>query len=162
MKCYTDQKRVDKEYHCGNMVYLKIQPYKEHTLANTSFYKLATRYYGPYKVLQRIGNVAYRLELLVGTKIHNVFHVSLLKKYHGNKPDQLPLLNEDGEFLPRLVAILDKRIKKKNNKAVTEVLIQWRETNPGGAVWRELCDSKFNFQILIGIVKKMALRSSPI
>ena len=83
MKHYADLKRVDKEFKCGDLVYLKIQPYKQLTLANHAFHKLAARYYGPFKVLERIGKVSYKLELPTRTKIHDVFHVSLLKKHHG-------------------------------------------------------------------------------
>nr|KYP39205.1 Retrovirus-related Pol polyprotein from transposon opus [Cajanus cajan] len=80
VKWHANLKRVDREYAKGDLVYLKIQPYKQHSLANSAFHKLAARYYGPFKVLERISKVAYRLELLVGTKIHDVFHISLLKK----------------------------------------------------------------------------------
>jgi len=74
---------VDKDFKCGDLVYLKIQPYKQLTVANHAFHKLVARYYGPFKVLKRIRKVAYKLELPTRTKMHDVFHVSLLKKHHG-------------------------------------------------------------------------------
>ena len=64
--------------------------------------KLAPKYYGPYKVLQRIENVAYKLELPPDSRVHLVFYVSCLKKVIGNKiPIQTILLeiNEEGEFI---------------------------------------------------------------
>jgi len=61
MKKYADLKRVDKEFNYGDFVYLKIQPYKQLSLANSAFHKLAARYYGPFKVVERVGKVAYRL-----------------------------------------------------------------------------------------------------
>jgi len=127
MKMYADKKRIDKKFNSGDLVYLKIQPYKQHSLANTYFHKLSARYYGPYKVIERIGKVAYRLDLLANTMIHNVFHVSLLKKHHGDCVvlEQLPRFNEDGDLMIRPMAILDRRVKKKNNKVITEVLVQW-------------------------------------
>ncbi|XP_025984336.1 uncharacterized protein LOC114411136 [Glycine soja] len=120
MKHYAGLKRVDKEFKCGDLVYLKIKSYKQLTLANHAFHKLAAKYYGSFKVLERIGKVAYKLELPTGTKIHDVFH------------------NEEGEVQLQPLVVLDRRIKKKGNRAITEVLIQWRHTNPKDAVWKEL------------------------
>jgi len=123
----------------GNLVYLKIQPYKQMTLANTSFHKLASRYYGPCRILERTGTVTYKLEHPTGIKIHDVFHVSLLKKHlcdHIVYKD-LPVYTEDGSIQLKPVALLDKRMKKAN-RPITEVLIQWQHTNPEDAVWREL------------------------
>jgi len=80
MKLYADRKRIYKEFLVGDLVYLKIQPYKQMILANTPFHKLATRYCGPFSILERTGTVANKLELPIGTKIHAVFHLSLLKK----------------------------------------------------------------------------------
>ncbi|XP_025980100.1 uncharacterized protein [Glycine max] len=132
---YADKKRIDKEFNFGDLVYLKIQPYKQYSLANTYFHKLSARYYGRYKVIERIGKVAYKLDLPANTRIHNVFHVSLLKKHHGDHvvSEQLPRLNEDGDLIIRPVAILDRIVKKKNNKAITEVLVRWEQTNPKDA-----------------------------
>ena len=140
MKMYADKKRIDKEFNSGDLVYLKIQPCKHHSLANTYFHKLLVRYYGPYKVIERIGKVAYKLDLPADTRIHNVFHVSLLKKHHGDHvlSEQLPRFNEDGDLMITPMARLDRRVKKKNNKAITEVSVQWEQTNPDDATWKEL------------------------
>ena len=147
MKKYVDLKRVDKEFNCGDFIYLKIQPYKQLSLANSAFHKLAARYYGPFKVVERVGKVAYRLELPAGTRIHDVFHVSLLKEHHGPHiaSQELPLYNEEGEFVPQPLVVLDRRMKKKGNRAVTEVLIQWQHTNPEDAVWKELHSMQHQF-----------------
>jgi hypothetical protein len=64
--------------------------------------KLAPKYYGPYKVLQRIGSIDYKLELPPYSCVHPVFHVSCLKKVINNKiPIQtsLPELNEEGKII---------------------------------------------------------------
>lgn len=62
------------------MVYLKLRPYKLHSLAKKINEKLSPRFYGPFKILEKIGPVAYRLELPVGARIHSVFHVSQLRQ----------------------------------------------------------------------------------
>ena len=64
--------------------------------------KLSPKYYGPYKVLQKIGTMAYKLELLASSRVHLVFHVSCLKKVIGNKiPVQtiLPEHDEEGKII---------------------------------------------------------------
>ena len=58
-------------------MYLSLQPYKQTSLKRNGAEKLNPRYYGPYKVIQKIGEVAYESELLEGSKIHNVFHVDV-------------------------------------------------------------------------------------
>jgi hypothetical protein len=66
-----------------DLVYVRLHPYRQHTVARRSNMKLAAKYYGPYKVVERLGEVAYKLELPQGSKVHSVFHVSLLKKQLG-------------------------------------------------------------------------------
>ena len=147
MKKYVDLKRANKEFNCGDFVYLKIQPYKQLSLANSAFHELAARYYGPFKVLERVGKVAYKLELPAGTRIHDVFHGSLLKAHHCPHiaSQELPLYSEEGEFVPQPLVVLDRRMKKKGNKDVTEVLIQWQHTNPEDAVRKELHSMQHQF-----------------
>ena len=66
-------------YEVGDYVYLKLQPYRQTTVAFHSFLKLALQFFGSYKVLTRVGPIAYKLEFLAGSQIHDFFYVSLLK-----------------------------------------------------------------------------------
>ena len=61
MKVFVDAKRHHAEFKTGDMVYLKLWPYRQCSLARYKFEKLAARYYGPYKILQRIGSIACKL-----------------------------------------------------------------------------------------------------
>ena len=64
----------------GELVYLRLQPYRKSSLKTNGVDKLQPRFYGTYKILSKIGEVAYELEMPPESKIHNVFHVSFLKK----------------------------------------------------------------------------------
>ena len=72
---------MEWEFQQGDLVYMKLQPYVQSTVAARSNEKLSFRFYGPYKVLQWVGKLAYKLELPEGSRIHLVIHVSQLKKH---------------------------------------------------------------------------------
>ncbi|XP_033513828.1 uncharacterized protein [Nicotiana tomentosiformis] len=138
MKYYADKKRTGREFQAGDMVYLKLQSYRQTSIALRKNLKLSSKYYGPYQILARIGQVAYKLKLPPDSKVHPVFHVSLLKKKVGNMvvvQTVLPSTSEDGQFLVKPVAILQRQMVKKNNAAVVKVLVQWSNLSPEHATW---------------------------
>jgi hypothetical protein len=81
MKQHADRNRSERQFAVGEMVYLKVQPYIQSSLVQRSNQKLSFRYFGPYKILARVGSVAYRLELPDDARIHPVVHVSQLKRH---------------------------------------------------------------------------------
>jgi hypothetical protein len=87
MKQQEDKHRSEREFKVGVMVYMKLQPYAQTSVASRSNHKLSSKFFGPYEVLERIGNVAYRLKLPQGSQIHPVLHVSQLKQFV--PPDQV-------------------------------------------------------------------------
>lgn len=93
MKKFADQKRTHVTLEAGDWAYVKLQPYKQHSLRLHKHHKLDRKYFGPFKVLRRIGSVAYKLELPVAASIHPVFHISLLKKCIGLPEQQITPLN---------------------------------------------------------------------
>ena len=99
--------------------------------------KLSARFFGPYQILEKIGEVAYKLQLPAESRIHPVFHVSQLKGHVGPRttPSSLPLLDDHGLIAKEPLCILDRRMVKKQGRAVTEVLIQWRNTFPEDSTW---------------------------
>ncbi|KAJ7959586.1 Ty3/gypsy retrotransposon protein [Quillaja saponaria] len=147
MKMQADRHRTERAYEVGNWVYLKLQSYKQHSINSSKFHKLAAKYYGPFLILKKIGLVAYALQLPPSAKIHNVFHVSLLKTHHGRHEvqAQLPQFSEDGLVSPEPVKVLDKRMVKKNNKAVVQLLVEWSHTAPEDATWMDYQKLKKQF-----------------
>jgi hypothetical protein len=107
----------------GDWVFLRIQPYKQMSLKQQKKdNKLEPKYYGPYKVLQMIVIMDYKLELPPSSRVHPVFHVSFLNKVIENKiPVQLflPELNEEGKIILEPETILETRIKQLRNRAIT-------------------------------------------
>lgn len=81
MKHHADKKRSEKEFQVNDMVYLKLQPYIQSSIAQRGNHKLSYRFFGPYRIMQRVGTVAYRLDLPPDAKIHPVVHVSQLKQH---------------------------------------------------------------------------------
>ncbi|KAL5738975.1 hypothetical protein ACOSQ2_028155 [Xanthoceras sorbifolium] len=105
MKKYYDLGRMNVEFEPGDYLYFKLQPYRQ-------------KYYGPFKVLERVGEVAYRLDLPPTSRLHLVFHVSVLKK---RVRDPKLVINE----LP---------------KRVWMVLIQWKGLPMEEATWEDYDD----------------------
>ncbi|KAL4283646.1 hypothetical protein GQ457_16G019920 [Hibiscus cannabinus] len=102
--------------------------------------KLSPRNIGPFEVLEKVGTVAYRLALPSEfDKIHNVFHVSMLKKYrsdpsHVLEPEEVEL-NHDLSYEEEPVMILDSEVKRLRNKNVSLVKVLWRNQNVEEATW---------------------------
>lgn len=80
MKHQADKNRTEREFSVGDWVYLKLQPHIQTFVARRPCRKLSYRFFGPYLVLQKVGAVAYKLQLPQSAQIHPVVHVSQLKK----------------------------------------------------------------------------------
>ena len=79
-KSQADLKRTPKEFQVGEPVFIKVRP-KMSSLRLGSCAKLAPRYCGAFEIMSRIGQVAYQLALPPNLRVHNIFHIYVLKKY---------------------------------------------------------------------------------
>ena len=148
MKVQADQHRSDKQLEVGDWVYVKLQPYRQHSVSLMLNQKLGPKFFGPFPILARVGSVAYRLQLPAQAKIHPVFHISLLKKYVGVCPSELgavPEVDELGMLAAEPVAILARRLGKKGNKAVVYLLVQWSNRPKEEATWELYSDIEAKF-----------------
>ena len=82
-KISADRHKIKRSFEVGDLVFLRLQPYKHSSLKKSGAKKLKPKFYGPYRIMRRVGEVAYEIELPEGSNIHNVFHVSCLKKELG-------------------------------------------------------------------------------
>lgn len=131
-------KRTDKIFEAGDWVYLKFQPYRQISLKNRVSQKLSKRFYGPFRILRRIGSVAYELELPSTARLHPVFHISLLKHCHGQPETQLsPLSLQPPPRLsqPTPLRILGLRRVPTEKGEQEELLVQWTGSDPTEATW---------------------------
>ena len=141
MKVHADQHRTERVFQIGDMVFLKLQPYKQSSVAGNRIQKLAPKFYEPFKVLDTIGKVAYKIDLSKGAQIHNVVHVSQLKKARGYSGQVIPLPvghNQIQEFQP--LAILERKLVKKGNRLDVKVLVHWQGLSPAEATWEFLSE----------------------
>ena len=134
MKTMADRHRRELEFQEGELVFLRLKPYRMRSLARKLNEKLAPRYFGPFQVLRRVGQCAYRLELPPHYKLHPVFHVSQLKKAIGyaQASPTLPVnLTTDLEWVVHPV----KALQFRTTSAGLEVLIQWDSLPVYEATW---------------------------
>lgn len=141
MKLQADKNRTEKEYQVGEQVLLKLQPYAQSSLVNRPYPKLAFKFFGPYKILERIGKVAYKLDLPDSSAIHPVFHVSQLKNFvpdHSPVFSTLPVFPELDTGDPEPEEILERRLVKKGNAVVPQGLIKWKGIAADSATWEDI------------------------
>ncbi|XP_042950090.1 uncharacterized protein LOC122282205 [Carya illinoinensis] len=115
--------------------------------------KLAPRYFGPYRVLKKIGTMAYTLDLPPSSRIHPTFHVSQLKRKVGSKAVailSLPPVDAHGVLCPEPEEVISRRMVKVGNRARAELLIKWHGQDAADATWEIYSKLKEDFPHLEG------------
>ncbi|XP_063938038.1 uncharacterized protein LOC135147914 [Daucus carota subsp. sativus] len=136
---YADPSRRDINFEEGELVLLKVSPWKGLTRFGKKG-KLNPRYVGPYEILKRVGKVAYELALPPHLEhVHNVFHVSMLKKYNldaNHVIEYEPItVQPDLSYVEQPVRILDKKDRVLRNKTVSLVRVLWRNPKVEESTW---------------------------
>ena len=143
MKQQADKHRLEREFAVGDWVYLKLQPYVQLSVARRTNQKLSFKYFGPYLVLQRVGKVAYKLQLPADSHVHPVVHVSQLKKALPpdtvvNPDSVLLMLASDKVFEP--MKLLRSELRKVGGATVPFALVRWAHLPDEWATWEKLHD----------------------
>ncbi|XP_071705189.1 uncharacterized protein [Rutidosis leptorrhynchoides] len=138
-KSYADVRRKPLEFQVGDMVMLKVSPWKG-VIRFGKRGKLKPRYVGPFKIIERIGPVAYRLELpqqLAG--VHNTFHVSNLKKCLAKEDLTIPLeeihVDEKLQFVEEPIEIMDREVKQLKQSNIPIVKVRWNARRGPEFTW---------------------------
>lgn len=137
MKSQADKHRTERSFVVGDWVWLKLQPHVQNSVVSRSCHKLSFRFFGPYQVEEKIGAVAYRLKLPSTNNVHPVFHVSLLKKVTGKHPPLVSELPIDISVVHSPELVLDKRLKNRDNRVVSQVLVKWTGLPAEMATWED-------------------------
>jgi hypothetical protein len=137
MKKQADKSRSERSFAVGDKVFLKLQPYVQTSLSPRSNQKLAYKCFGPFPILERIGQVAYRLQLPESSSIHPVFHVSQLKNVI-SAADKVTDYFPDDLTSPKVPeSILQKRVLHHGLTPVQQVLVKWSGWPASMATWED-------------------------
>ncbi|XP_058068553.1 uncharacterized protein LOC131217629 [Magnolia sinica] len=140
-KSYADNRRRDLKFTVGDHVFLKVSPMKGLMRFGTKG-KLAPRFIGLFEILERIGAVAYRLALPPQlANVHNVFHVSMLRKYKRDDSHVIEWqdldLQENTSYVEKPVRILDRKEDVLRTKTVHLVKVLWNHHEIDKAFWEQ-------------------------
>jgi len=138
-KSYANTRRRELVFKVGDYVYLKVSPMRSVRRFNMKG-KLAPRYIGPFKILERRGEVAYQLELPKSLSgVHDVFHVSQLKKCLHVLEEQIPLeeltVKEDLTYEEFPVRILETVERVTKSRVIKMYKVQWNQYTKDEATW---------------------------
>ncbi|GJR86816.1 putative reverse transcriptase domain-containing protein [Tanacetum coccineum] len=138
-KSYVDLKRNPMEFQVGDRVMLKVSLWKG-VVRFGKRGKLNPRYVGPFKVLKKVGSVAYKLELPQElSRVHNTFHVSNLKKCYSDEPLVVPLeglhIDDKLQFIEEPVEILEREIKRLKRSRIPLFKVRWNSRRGPEFTW---------------------------
>ncbi|GJR63180.1 putative reverse transcriptase domain-containing protein [Tanacetum coccineum] len=138
-KSYADVRRKPLEFQVGDKVMLKVSPWKG-VIRFGKRGKLNPRYIGPFKIIAKVGTVAYRLELPEKlSRVHSTFHVSKLKKCMADEPLAIPLdeiqVDDKLNFIEEPVEIMDREVKRLKQSRIPIVKVRWNSRRGPEFTW---------------------------
>lgn len=148
MKRHAGKNHTERQFAVGDQVLLKLQKYAQQSVVNRPYPKLSYKYFGPFTVLEKIGVVAYKLQLPTMAQVHPVFHVSQLKPFTANYTpvfQELPQATDlqTTDMLPE--KILDRRMVRDGYSAATQILVKWQGLPDEQATWEDYYRLKGRF-----------------
>jgi hypothetical protein len=155
-KSYADNRRRELIFEVGDFVYLKVSPMRGMKRFKIKG-KLSPRYIGPFKILERKGEVAYQLELPDSlSDVHDIFHVSKLKKCLRVLEEQLPMeelnVNEDLTYSEYCVRILETSRRITRSKVINICKVQWSHHSKDETTWEREDELRAEFpQLFSGV-----------
>nr|GEU32328.1 putative reverse transcriptase domain-containing protein [Tanacetum cinerariifolium] len=144
-KSYTDVRRKPLEFQVGDKVMLKMSPWKG-VIRFSKQGKLNPRYIRTFKILAKVGTVAYRRKLPEQlSRVHSTFYVSNLKKFLSDKTQVTPLdkihINDKLHFIEEPVEILDRQVKRLKQSHISIVKVRWNSRRGSEFTWE--CENQF-------------------
>ncbi|GKC93547.1 putative reverse transcriptase domain-containing protein [Tanacetum coccineum] len=138
-KSYADRRRKPLEFKVGDKVMLKVSPWKG-VIRFGKWGKLNPLYIGPFKFLDKVGTLAYRLELPEQlSRVDSTFHVSNLKKCFVDEPLTIPLdeiqIDDKLNFIEEPVEIMDREVKRLKQSHIPIVKIRWNSRREPEFTW---------------------------
>ncbi|GKD66322.1 hypothetical protein Tco_1308430 [Tanacetum coccineum] len=138
-KSYADLKRKPIEFQVGDKFMLKVSPWKG-VVRFGKRGKFKPRYVGPFKVLEKVGSISYKLKLPQElSSVHNTFHVSNLKKCRADEPLAVPLdglhFDDKLQFVEEPVEIMDREVKRLKQSRIPLVKVRWNSKRGPEFTW---------------------------
>ncbi|GKB11996.1 hypothetical protein Tco_0845919 [Tanacetum coccineum] len=138
-KSYADLNHKLVEFQVGDKVMLKVLPWKG-VVRFGKRGKLNPRYVRPFKVLEQVGSIAYKLELPQDlSRVHNTFHVSNLKKCYADEPLVVPLdglhFDDKLHFVEEPVEIMDRKVKQLKQSRILIIKVRWNSRRGPEFTW---------------------------
>jgi hypothetical protein len=134
----ANKHKVEGTFEVGDLVYLRLQPYRKASIERSEEEKLQPCFFGPYRISRKVGSVAYEMHLQQDSRIHNVFHVSCLKRAFDQHIMPLEVflpLDEEGKLVLILEEILEVWEKNIWKRSIKEYLIKWKDLPIENATW---------------------------
>ncbi|GKD51698.1 putative reverse transcriptase domain-containing protein [Tanacetum coccineum] len=138
-KSYADVRRKPLEFQVGDKVMLKVSPWKR-VIRFSKRGMLNPRYIRPFKIIDKVGTVAYRLKLPEQlSRVHSTFHILNLKKYLADEPLAIPLdeiqIDDNLYFIEEPVKIIDREVKRLKRSRILIVKVRWNSRRGPEFTW---------------------------
>ncbi|PKU80594.1 hypothetical protein MA16_Dca011718 [Dendrobium catenatum] len=151
-KKYYDDKHIPVEFDVGEFVFLKVSPMKGVKRFGKSG-KLSPRYVGPFEISERVGSVAYRLIFPSHMSgVHNVFHISPLRKYIADEAQKISIESIDIQLNPTLIdepeKIIDYDVKQLRSREIPYVKVLWKHGSEKDATWEKESEMRESYPLL--------------